>query len=402
MWRRSRRLPDGPSAFILGLGTNGYGVVRALGTRGIDVVGVYRSDSEAGRFSRYCRARQFGPDVRDDQDICDALIEWGSAHKDKPALFVTSDEYAALLAKHQDSLADHFAFHWIPWSTLEEVVDKSKISEVCRRAGVIAPNTYLASRGDDLSQVLRAFRFPCIVKPIRRFDLEGGPKWRARIVDSMSLLDELFKDEPGIWDTSIVQEVIEGEDDQVFQCNLLVARSGAIAATCGVRKLYQYHPGYGHMCLGRTEENPELVTRSVKLLQILDYRGIASLEFKRQNGEYYFIEMNPRLPWYNGLFPDAGINLAYLAYLDLTMPAGVPDPAPSQRNGVHWLRFEDSLRWLLIRRRQGRAGVGRWLQSIVKARSFAWWDARDPLPCIREMAYRYSRYVRKAVARIRP
>ena len=27
--------------------------------------------------------------------------------------------------------------------------------------------------------------------------------------------------------------------------------------------------------------------------------------------------MNTRLPWYNGLFADAGVNLPYLAYLDL-------------------------------------------------------------------------------------
>jgi predicted ATP-grasp superfamily ATP-dependent carboligase len=162
-----------------------------------------------------------------------------------------------------------------------------------------------------------------------------------------------------------------------------------------VRKLQQFKPGFGHMAHGRTEENPELLSRSIRLLKLLKWRGLASLEFKRdrQNGEYYFIEMNPRMPWYGGLFADAGANLAYATYLDLT--SGLGSATFRQQNGLHWMRFEHCVRWLLIRSRQGRARFWPWLKSIARTRSFAWWDWRDPLPCLAEMVYRYAYYCGK-------
>ena len=96
---------------------------------------------------------------------------------------------------------------------------------------------------------------------------------------------------------TLVQELIESEYEQIFQCTALVKRSGAtVHAT--VRKLHQYPLRYGTMCYGQTESNEELLTESLKLLRALDYRGLGSLEFKYRvsDDSYYFIEMNTRLP----------------------------------------------------------------------------------------------------------
>jgi predicted ATP-grasp superfamily ATP-dependent carboligase len=402
-------LPENPrprrshAAFVLGLRANGYGIVRALGRRNVDVVGVYKDGEEAGRFSRYCRAYRLAPDKQTDKGICEALIAWRAAFDTKPVLFVSSDKYAALLARYHDILSEHFLFHWVSWSELETVVDKSKICRVCQDEGVVAPRTHFATRGDNLAEIARDFRFPCIIKPIRSFDLEGGPKLRTLIAASPEALVDFFREYPGLWDTSIIQEVIEGEDDQVHQCNFVVADDGSVAASCTVRKLQQFKPGFGHMALGRTEENPELVARSLRLLRALGWRGLASLEFKRdrQSGEYYFIEMNPRMPWYGGLFADAGVNLAHAAYADLTGDLETSERAARQQNGLHWMRFEHCVRWLLIRGRQGRASFWPWLKVVSRARSFAWWDWRDPLPCLVEMAYRYAYYCGKLIDLVR-
>jgi len=98
------------------------------------------------------------------------------------------------------------------------------------------------------------------------------------------------------------------------------------------------------------------------------------------------------MPWYGGLFADAGVNIAYAAYQDLAHGHDFVHLPAKQQNGLHWMRFEHCVRWFLIRHRQGRARFGSWIRAISKARSFAWWDWRDPLPCVAEMAYRYAYY----------
>jgi D-aspartate ligase len=399
MWPESQRPRTNRAAFVLGLRANGYGIVRALGREGVNVIGIYKMGEEAGRFSKYCRTFELPPDMQSDEKICEALIKWRAAFDEKPVLFISSDKYASLLAKYKDVLSPHFEFHWVSWSELETVVDKSKIGRVCQEANVTAPKTHFAVTGEDLAEVSKDLRFPLIIKPIRSFDIEGGPRLRTLIANSADDLVRFFQENPALWDTSIIQEVIEGEDDEVYQCNLMMTADGTVAATCSVRKLQQFKPGFGHMALGRTEENPELLARSLRLLEVLRWRGMASLEFKRdrKNGEYYFIEMNPRMPWYGGLFADAGVNIAYAAYQDLANGRDFVRLPKKQQDGLHWMRFEHCVRWFLIRSRQGRARFGPWLQAISKARSFAWWDWRDPLPCLAEMGYRYAYYCGKLV-----
>ena len=73
------------------------------------------------------------------------------------------------------------------------------------------------------------------------------------------------------------------------------------------------------------------------MILALGYRGLGSLEFKYRHKDsgYYFIEMNTRLPWYNGVFADAGVNLPHLAYLDLA--SGLPHimlPVTLRRNSA--------------------------------------------------------------------
>ena len=156
------------------------------------------------------------------------------------------------------------------------------------------------------------------------------------------------------------------------------------------------------MCFGRSEENEIVATQALRLLSALQYRGVASLEFKRraQDGRYYFIEMNPRLPWYNALFFDAGVNLPYLTYLDLTGGPRSNRIIPRQRDGVHWISFKLNLGWLLLTPGKGPARLLSWLRSVARARSYAWFDWRDPKPFLRATMNLFGRLYQELYARV--
>jgi predicted ATP-grasp superfamily ATP-dependent carboligase len=150
------------------------------------------------------------------------------------------------------------------------------------------------------------------------------------------------------------------------------------------------------MCFGRSEENEVLTAHTLQLLRFLRYRGLASLEFKyrAQDGRYYFIEMNPRLPWYNSLFIEAQVNLPYLAYLDLTGNQRSEAIGARQRDGVYWVSFKANLGWLLLAPGRARVRLFEWLVSLVRARSYAWFDWRDPQPFLRATLHLFSAGIR--------
>jgi D-aspartate ligase len=151
-----------------------------------------------------------------------------------------------------------------------------------------------------------------------------------------------------------------------------------------VRKLRQHPTGYGSMCYGQTEKNEALAAEGRKLILALGYRGLGSLEFKyrQRDGGYYFIEMNTRLPWYNGLFADAGVNLPYLAYLDLAdQSAELKSFSPSQqRDGTTWVGYHNYAACFREIKHQRSLSRMTFLSHIVRAKSYGWWNSADPNP----------------------
>jgi D-aspartate ligase len=387
-------------AFILGLGENGYGILRSLTREGVRAVGFHTAAQEFGRYSKYCETHFLPPSLNDDQ-ISRVLIERARRLGAKPVLFATSDYHASVLAKHREELSPYFHFHWVGMDDLRRSVDKARISRVCQEAGVLAPRTHVTRPDEKLADLEKGLSFPCLIKPNRGFDTPWPAHLKNFIVRSPEELRAFYQAHPQLKGETILQEIIEGGDDEIFQCTALIRMSGEAGAAFCTRKLHQYRPGYGVMCFGRSEENQVVAAQALRLLDALQYRGLASLEFKHRakDGRYYFIEMNPRLPWYSALFVDAGVNLPYLAYLDLTGALSSSRSVPRQRDGVHWMNFEYNLGWLVRTATKGRVRLLAWLRSIARARSYAWFDWRDPKPFLRAMMNAFARLRQKRFSR---
>jgi predicted ATP-grasp superfamily ATP-dependent carboligase len=394
-----RSAAQAPAAFVLGLNENGYGVVRSLGRAGIRVLAFHSEADEYGRLSRLCEAHRLPPRA-DDAALVRALVARRAHFAAAPVLFPTSDRAALLLARQAIELAPHFRFHWVGAQALEAIVDKAAMSVACARAGVPAPRTRVTRAHDDPLALAHELDFPCLIKP-RRFNAPFPPRLKNFLARTRADLTAFLRAHPQTLGATVCQEVIEGGDDHVFQCTALIGAGGAPRATFCARKLHQYRPGFGVMCFGRSEYNEAVVAQALQLLHFLGYRGLASLEFKyrARDGRYYFIEMNPRLPWYSALFAAAGMNLPQLAWLDLT--GGIGTPPARQRDGVHWLSAKLDVGWFVATRGARREGLLGWLRSIARARACAWFDARDPLPWMRATLALPALVVRRACATAR-
>ncbi len=407
--------PNISPVFVEGLDVSAYGIARELGRHGVPVYALNDHLRDPLRYSRYVRGcfvyaddpsqpRAYAGDtVANEEDLCRLMLEWGAQFAAKPVLFATSDWFARFLSHQQQKLAQKFLFHWTPPELFTSIVDKGTMVRFCESIGVKVPRTHITRPQDDMAQVARGFVYPCLVKPIHRYTA-GFPVESAKVLIAQTP-DEaqaFFARYPQMKGATLMQELIEGGDDQVFQYTALVNAAGEVASCATVRKLRQYPPGYGSMCYGRTERNEALAAEGLKLVRALGYRGLGSLEFKfrQKDGGYYFIEMNTRLPWYNGLFADAGVELAYLAYCDLTGTPVKHAAPPAQRDGTTWVGFHNYAGWYHDTKHERQSGLAEFVSTVARAKSYAWWNLADPMPFLASGILAARRGVGKMLRRV--
>src|SRR5579859_6751920 len=390
---------DMSPVFVEGLDISAYGIARGVGRQGVPVYALNDKLRDPLRYSKYVRECFVYPDdpsqprayagdsVANEDVLCRLILEWGARFQRKPVLFATSDWFARFLSNRQEELKDRFLFHWVPPALFTTIVDKGTMVRFCEGAGIKVPRTHITRPEDDMAQVARGFVYPSLIKPIHRYTA-GFPVETAKVLvaKSPAEAEAFFAKYPQMKGATLMQELIEGADDQVFQYTALVNTEGKIAAEATVRKLRQFPAGYGSMCYGQTEKNDALAVEGRKLILALGYRGLGSLEFKyrQRDGGYYFIEMNTRLPWYNGLFADAGVNLPYLAYLDLASGLSEHNAAgyapPQQLDGTTWVGYHNYA--ACFREIKSTNPISRmtFLGHVAHAKSYGWWNSADPKP----------------------
>jgi hypothetical protein len=114
--------------------------------------------------------------------------------------------------------------------------------------------------------------------------------------------------------------------------------------------------------------------------------------------------MNTRLPWYNGLFADAGVNLPYLAYLDLASGLSEHNAAgyapPQQRDGTTWVGYHNYAACFREIKRTKSISRMTFLGHVARAKSYGWWNVSDPKPFLASGVLAARRLAGKTLRRI--
>ena len=305
-----------PTALVLGLSGTGLAVARALGRRGVRVLGVDPSRAALGRFSRYVRAST--------ELTVDALR--ALAEDARPVLFACGDPEFSWALDHREALA---SFTRLPGAiatgAAEAALDKRRLYRRCQELGVLLPTTWLPEDDGDVATVAREARWPVLVKPACGHD--GGPRLRKLTVcASGDALRRAVPDPRAV----VLQELIPGPESALLVFAAHVGRDGRAGPTVTARKLRQYPAGTGSGTAVVTERDDEVAERSLLLIEALGLHGPCGVEWKRAGGRLWHIEVNPRpVLWYalaEAVVVDAWHELR-----------GEPRPPPvPQRDGVRW------------------------------------------------------------------
>lgn len=374
-------------AIVINMFYTGLGIARSLGERGIPVIGL-TSKPIYGNYTRYADVRHC-PDSRDHpEELLSFLLRLGKELPSHAVLFPTRDDDILFLDRYRDLLEPYFD-PAIPRSeVIAACLDKWETYLWASKAGIDTPRCWVAQNAEELRHVAAAVIYPCVMKPLSSHLWRQHDNWErvgarkaVRIDSSEALLGEyrqISQADPRV----LIQEMIEGGDDQLYVAACYLDRTSRMVAAFTARKLLQIPAGFGTGCIVETVDRPELLAPAARLLEGMRFTGIAEIEFKwdAATDRYMLIEINPR-PWdQHSLGRVCGVDVIHLAYCEF---AGAPRPVVQPAEPGHkWLAedafFMAALRALLTRDPQIRA-----LFALVRGkRTYAIWSRRDIKPFV--------------------
>jgi predicted ATP-grasp superfamily ATP-dependent carboligase len=316
-------------------------------------------------------------------------------------LIPTTDRFSEFISRNQAQLETDFLLCSPALALCDAFLDKWKTAQICTASDVLIPQTACPLTREELVRVARDMPYPVVVKPRYTYGT-SFPGKNAVFKDAGTLLG--FFDGNQLLGNCVIQQIIPSGDGDILVTASYSGREGIVKAIYSGRKIRQYLPDYGATCFGISERHPPLETQSRTFLDHIQYRGFAALEFARSrvDGRAYFLELNTRTYYHNRLFADAGVDLTQVAYVDMIGR----DPSSelgqmTQREGLVWLDFRRDFQSMRIKRQQGRITILQWLRSIATARSFAYWDWRDPMPFVVACLWRMLDVVKNLYSRLK-
>lgn len=366
-------------AFVLSLFDTGLGVVRSLGRAGVAVVGFDSNPVMPGFASRYCAARLSPDPVSQPEALLEVLLKESESLAEPAVLMPASDAYALFIARYRAELSRRFLFLLPADDTLDALVEKRSQYELAARIGMPLAQTCYPDTMDDVARIKDELEYPVFIKPYY------GHLWREIYgsahkgfeVSSPGELARRFAEIFGHGLQALAQSIILGPDSNLYEASFYIDREGRPKAIFTHRKIHQYPPHYGVASCAESVVYPELVALGLKLMAGFQYRGISSIEFKRddRDGQLKLIELNPRFGQQNLLAAYCGVNFPLIEYLDLT-----GQPQESVRDfkvGVKWLDPVLDVPSFLQYARRGETTLWEWLKSWKGVRTFpvfAWDD----------------------------
>jgi D-aspartate ligase len=375
-------------AFVLGLFDTGLAVIRSLGKYGIPVVGLDHDPKMPGFKSRYCTARLSPDPVHQPDETLEFLLNAGKQLADPGILFPATDAFVLFVSRHRDALKEHFRFNLPSGDIVESIADKRKQYELAEKSGVLCPRAFFPESANNTESFKNLIDYPAIVKGCYSHQWqENYPGIKGFKVHDPGELAARIKELLPAGIRIMVQSIIPGVNTNHYKVCAYINQEGKTLALFALQKIRQYPVEFGVGTCVMSIRSDELVKVGVRFFDSLKYRGVGSIEFKKDDRDNAFklIELNPRYWQQNDHARACGIDFPLIQYADLT--GQKPAPQLHYRTGVKWLDPMSDFQSFLDHRRDGQLSFGKWLSSLRGTRAFSAWSLSDPGPMLKSIEY---------------
>lgn len=300
---------------------------------------------------------------------------------------VTDASVEAVLAGRQD-FPPSVALPFPDLATYRAASDKAAILGHARDAGLGVPETlFLHERASALPAV---DFFPGVLKPHR--SVNGGRRFGVRFVNTLEECGAAVREFPDSAFPVLLQRRVRGPGEGLF----VLRWNGRVVAEFAHRRLREKPPEGGVSVYRESIAlDPQLAAAGRRLLEALNWQGVAMIECKRDEvtGQHVLMEINGRLWGSLQLAVDAGVDFPRLL---VACALGQRVPAVTHyRVGVRNRWFWGDVDHLYLRLRNGGGPAGKvsalrdFLRVGLRTREEIWrW--RDPAPFLLESLQQFG------------
>ncbi len=309
---------------------NGLGVVRSLSRGGMPIYLVSNTARCAARWSRHCRYVRVAR--LDGREFIDVLVRLGRALDCRPVLILTGDESVNCVSEYRELIEPLFRINLPPHEMVRALADKCLFHQLAEQEGFPVPRSVTLSGSADLAR-LDELTPPLIMKPADKTLVLNGRVERAvraaTLAEARRAASRMLTHAAAV----VVQEWVDGADTEIYFTLFNCDRDGRTVGMFVGRKLVCSPPAIGGtaVCVAAPEVSEQLITLTSQFIDRVGYRGLGSLEFKRDvsSGRFFIIEPTVgRTDWQEEIATICGVNLPLIAYL---AELGQPIQAPPER-----------------------------------------------------------------------
>ncbi len=380
-------MPQMTPVVVAGGNLNGLGVVRSLARQHIPVYLLSTTHACPAAWSRHAKFVR-APRLQGEEFI-HALRGLATHLKCRPVLMLTQDSSVLSVSAHRQTLEPFYHINLPDDRVVELLSDKLSFDLLAAREDFPVPRSCAVRGRDDLRQI-DALLPPVILKPADKGRVLNGAAERAVRADTLERAREIATEMLAHAPALIVQEWIEGPDSEIYFTFFCVGRDGQPTGLFSGRKLQSNPPAVGStaICVAAPEFAAALEQMTLQFLQRVPYRGLGSLEFKRDARTRQLLMIEPtvgRTDWQEEIATLCGVNLPAIAYwraLDRE------PPRPRRQVAAHRYAWRAGREFRLS---------GEFRGGVRLVDGYCRWA--DPLPGL--YYYAYERGIRRVWRRIR-
>ena len=299
------------------------------------------------------------------------------------ALPITDGSVEAILL-HRGELPERVLLPFPDLAAYRAASDKAAVLPYAKAAGLDVPETRLLDSPE--ADVPEPGFFPAVLKAHRSvvpLAWANGPRLKppvAFVQHSDAFRRELSRFSPEAFPV-LAQRLVRGTGEGLF----LLRWDGRIVASFAHRRLREKPPQGGVSVYRESiEPPPELLAAGVRLLDALDWRGVAMIECKRdsETGRHVLMEINGRFWGSLQLAIDAGVD--FPALLLACLSGATPLGPTAYRVGIRGRWFWGELDHLYLRRGSRLSALAEVLRFRPGCEHEDVWRLRDPGPFVVE------------------
>jgi predicted ATP-grasp superfamily ATP-dependent carboligase len=281
-----------------------WAAARALSLAGyrVDVIGGSRSISSK---SKYVEKNVFSRLKLLDENI-DSFIELIRNEKYELIIGIGANSIS-FLSENQNLISRYTKVLLPPTESLRTCLNKLETVDFALKLNIRVPETHMIKSYEDLINFQSEIRFPIIIKSA----LETVKTYSTIYLEKYDQLNaENIRNIFHASSSNLIQERIYGKGEAFFA----IYNKGKLIDFMMHERIRENPITGGPSTLARTIYKSDLMYAGKKLLDNLNWHGIAMVEFKRdENGNLFLMEINPKFWGSLDLAISAGVNFPLLA-----------------------------------------------------------------------------------------